>query len=192
MAVISIKNKIKSGSLLVGNAAYMPPSFESIVTTTVGAGGAASITFNSIPQTYQHLQIRLFSRDSRVGDNSPIKIQFNSDTTTSYARHGMYGTGSTVNAESASSATEIWFMGAGNSGTSNVFGSAIVDVLDYASSTKNKTTKTLGGMDYNGAGFSFAWSGLWNNTSPITSITLTPFAPNFLEHSSFALYGIKG
>lgn len=48
--------------MLAGNSFWNPwsPStdYDSIATTTVGAGGAASITFSSIPSTYQHLQIR--------------------------------------------------------------------------------------------------------------------------------------
>ena len=33
-------------------------SYESIATTTVGAGGSSSISFTSIPSTYTHLQVR--------------------------------------------------------------------------------------------------------------------------------------
>jgi hypothetical protein len=43
-----------------GNLWAPGKDFDSIATTTVGAGGASTITFSSIPSTYRHLQIRLF------------------------------------------------------------------------------------------------------------------------------------
>jgi hypothetical protein len=46
MAVVSIKNKLRRGNLLVGNDYYIPPSFESIASVTVGSGGSASVEFN--------------------------------------------------------------------------------------------------------------------------------------------------
>lgn len=38
-------SKQRYTSMLAGNAAYQPSSFESIATTTVGAGGTSSVTF---------------------------------------------------------------------------------------------------------------------------------------------------
>ena len=48
---------VKSRSMLVGNEAYEPPGFYSIATAN-GTGSSGLITFNSIPSTYQHLQVR--------------------------------------------------------------------------------------------------------------------------------------
>ena len=66
MAVISLKNKLKSGSLLVGNEYYNPTEFESIATVTVGSGGSSTISFTSIPGTYKHLQVRGIGRTNRA------------------------------------------------------------------------------------------------------------------------------
>ena len=56
----------------------VPGDYQSIATTTVGAGGAASISFTSIPATYQHLQIRAIGRSSNTVEDSLYR--FNSDT----------------------------------------------------------------------------------------------------------------
>ena len=76
--------------------------------------------------------------------------------------------------------------------TANNFGAYIVDILDYASTSKNTTTRALAGYDNNGNGSLYVKSGLWLDTSAITSITVTPNAGNWVEHSTLALYGIKG
>jgi hypothetical protein len=65
--------------------------------------------------------------------------------------------------------------------------------LDYASVNKNKTVRTLTGIDNNGSGFLTVFSGAWlNSSSPVNSITLVPQSTyNFVQYSQFSLYGIK-
>jgi hypothetical protein len=76
-----------------------------------------------------------------------------------------------------------------------MFGGGVVDILDYASTSKNKTIRTLSGADINGAGGDLRLSsGLWFATpAAITSITLyaNGGSSDFAQYSSFALYGIK-
>lgn len=169
-------------------------SYDSIATTTVGAGGASSVTFSSIPQTYTHLQIRGISRSARAAGNDPIYIRFNSDTGSNYAWHALEGTGVAVNNPSASSAGQGWLWIAADSvSPANVFGATITDILDYASTNKNTTVRSLGGVDNNGSGVLTFNSALWSSTSAVTSVTLTVLSgTNFQQYTQFALYGIKG
>jgi hypothetical protein len=165
------------------------PAFESIATVTVGGGGAASVAFTSIPATYTHLQIRYSGRNT-VDNNAAVYMTVNGDTGSNYSWHQIFGSGSSVGTQASTSAT---FMSVGQeSSTSNVFDSHVIDILDYAKTNKNKTFRTLGGWDESTQGRVFLRSGLWMNTSAITSITLTPSSSNFAQYSSFALYGIKG
>jgi hypothetical protein len=73
----------------------------------------------------------------------------------------------------------------------NVFSAGFTDVLDPYSTTKNKTIRSLNGnIDQS---FIFLWSGLWMDTSSLTSITLSSQnAANFVSGSRFSLYGIRG
>jgi hypothetical protein len=76
------------------------------------------------------------------------------------------------------------------------FSVSIIDILDYANISKNKTNRVLTGIDKNGSGSIQLTSGAWFNTAAITSITITPQSnttpTNTLEqYSSFALYGVK-
>lgn len=194
MAIVSMKNKARSGSLLVGNEAYFPTAYDSIATTTVGAGGSSSVTFSSIPATYQHLQLRWIARSDRAAAQDFVDIRFNSDTGANYAAHLLYGDGATASAAAYVSNTSagVIFMPA-STATASVFGTGVMDILDYANTNKYKTTRILGGTDINGSGRIVLGSGVWMNTAAVTTLTIiTDNASTYSQYSSFALYGIKG
>jgi hypothetical protein len=160
-------------------------SYDSISTVTVGAGGSSSITFSSIPSTYKHLQIRMRTKTTNTLD---INFRFNGDTGNNYTGHGIYGDGS-----SAASITPYTSYPTGYVGYSpSINGASIIDVLDYQSTNKNKTCKILHGNDNNGSGYAMFNSSMWMSTSVITSMTILVASGTFEQHSSFALYGIKG
>jgi hypothetical protein len=176
-------------------------SYESIATSTVGSGGTGTITFNSIPSTFKHLQIRIFAQTNRgtygIDEGS---MRFNSDSNQNYAYHFLYGDGSAPSAIGAPNETKIP-TGTGSLGTTTggTFGINIIDILDYASTNKNKTVRVLAGADHNGlvggiGGRVGLSSGVWMNSgSAISTITITPAQSSlFSQYSSFALYGIKG
>ena len=187
---------ISLGIFASANQGAAAGSFESIATVTVGAGGSSSVTFSSIPATYTHLQIRNIARTTASQDRDSIKLTFNSDTGSNYARHSLWGSGSAASAYGAASEAYVLLTDfAAASATASIYGAAITDILDYANTNKYKTVRSLGGVDLNAAVTVYDGlnSGLWQNTNAITSITLTPFTgSNFAQYSHFALYGIKG
>jgi len=184
----SILDDKKYTSLLAGNAGYVPPSFESIATVN-GTGSAATLTFSSIPSTFKSLQIRCIAGDTAGG---LINLQFNSDTGSNYAYHWMRGNGTSATAAGYVTQTKIGFAGY-SWGTSPIMGVSIIDIIDYASTTKAKTSRAFWGHDNNLSGVVSLSSGLWTSTSAITSISLiNNSANNFSTATSFALYGIKG
>jgi hypothetical protein len=168
------------------------PSYESISTVTVGSGGAATITFSSIPATYAHLQIRGIGRGTAGGTNVELDAKFNSDSGANYANGNIYVDGATVYVFGGASQTYMAFQRLSGSGsTAGVVGTVIIDILDYANTNKYKTVRQLGGVDNNGSGNLGFNSQLWMNTNAISNIQLFPNSGNFAEYSSFALYGIK-
>jgi hypothetical protein len=118
--------------MLSGGAA--PTDYESIATTTVGAGGAASVTFSSIPSTYSHLQIRLMGRTNRAATLDNVKITFNSDTGANYKAHYLAGDGSTAYANVTSVSPNA--VGIGYVSASTAFIVSVCDILDYANTNK--------------------------------------------------------
>ena len=171
---------------------HIPPgSYESIATVTVGAGGANGITFNSIPQTYTHLQLRAMGKSSYPGTGLVNGgIQLNGDANGSnYSSHNLNGDGSSAASQGAANYNgQSWFFPTtGDAG----WAVAIFDILDYTNTNKFTTIRGLTGVDNNGSGRVSLTSSNWRNTAAITSITL-PSEPLWVQYSSFALYGIKG
>ena len=208
MAITSIKtgssftNLQKYNDFLGPNAPFIPTSFESIATAT-GTGSSGTITFSSIPSTYKHLQIRFIARAASGGDTLPVNLQFrlNGDNGANYTQHNLSGDGTSALATGFNTtdvAGEPFFRNsyAGSGMAANIMGVGIIDIHDYASTTKNKTLRTLSGTNYNSGttGERIVLSShLWTNTAAITSITLTSGgARTFATTTVFSLYGIKG
>ena len=185
------------GIVASGNYPRVTNSYESISTVTVGSGGQSSLTFSSIPSTYKHLQIRSLGRTDRSSTTDNLKITFNGDTGANYfLAHLIYGDGATAyGGNDGTGNYALAYRLTAASAASSIFGAIVTDILDYTSTDKNKTIRALGGQDRNGAGEMFFSSALWKPSTPaaITSITLAPLTgTNFVQYSSFALYGIKG
>ena len=190
MPVLGIVASQISGHLFAPSGAY-----DSIATTTVGAGGAASITFSSIPQTYTHLQIRMIARTNGGISQDAAIVRLNSDTNSSnYTYHEILGTGSAVSVYGSGAPESMqMYSTTGTAATASVFGVGITDLLDYSNTNKYKTQRNFGGFDNNGSGQIRLHSSLWMNTNAISSIAFTPsIGTSFAQYTQFALYGVKG
>jgi hypothetical protein len=174
-----IANNSASGGGLAG-------AFESIASAT-GTGSSATITFSSIPSTYASLQIRIFAKD---GSLNQIGLRLNADSGSNYSTHRLYGDGASVTASALTSTNRVSYIGQAVA-TANIGGVSIVDVHDYASSTKNKTVRSFTGWDINGTGEVRLTSGVWTNTAAVTSLSIVNLVENFATTSVFSLYGIK-
>jgi hypothetical protein len=185
-----------SGHLFAPSGAY-----DSIASTTVGAGGTGSISFTSIPSTYTHLQLRINARSTSTSANGIVMgIRFNGDTGSNYSLHYLsayQGAAQAVEAGAIANASQMYaavFAADGNA--ASIFSGAVVDILDYKNTNKNKTIRSITGYDINGStsGYSSStlYSGSWRSTSAVTSIDFTIVAGNYAQYTSFALYGIKG
>ena len=177
------------GTLSSGVPPVPPGSYESIA-SAAGTGSSGTITFSSIPATYASLQIR-FSYKASVGGES-VLMQFNSDTGSNYTRHRLVGNGSAASASAFVPATSLYVGDANSASDTTYCDVCIIDIHDYASTTKNKTERHFQGLDKNGSGSLSLASGLWINTSAITTISIFLTSGNFTTDSQFALYGVKG
>lgn len=184
----------KYRSMLAGNTAFSPTSYESLATITVGSGGLTTATFSSIPSTYKHLQIRGISRKVNSVGGGAIFVRFNSDTNNNYTNHQIDGDGSSATAfgEANIGRTNANITTNANIQGANVFGVQVWDIVDYADTNKYKVIRMLSGFDDNGSGKIRYGSGLWQSTNAITQIDLTGNGDDFAQYTSFALYGIKG
>jgi hypothetical protein len=167
-------------------------AYDALATVTVPAGGAATVTFAGIPNTYKHLQIRAIAKNTLTNVyTANFYMRFNGDTGTNYSNHAIYGTGSSVVPNiptGANPSFAIW----GLSGSSQ-FAGHIIDILDYANTSKNKTTRILMGTDTSSGGYLGLESGAWMNTSAINSISFSmgDGTQTIAQYSQFSLYGVK-
>jgi hypothetical protein len=189
----SLVGIIASSGGATGSGAY-----ESIATVN-GTGSSGIVTFSSIPATYQHLQIRCIVKDVYTsGLVDSIYLRFNGTTGTLYGSHNLNGNGATASASAISNANEIEIpktIPDSNASFADVMGVAIIDLHDYASTTRNKTLRSISGANANTTTTDFRVnlsSGLWRSTAAINQITIHTNIDRFTTTSSFALYGIKG
>jgi hypothetical protein len=175
--------------MLAGNTTWNPwepdGAYDSLANITL-ATATSTITFAGIPNTYKHLQVRYMTLTGTATND--LRMRFNSDTGSNYVWHQLQGNGSSAAAAANLSQTRIAVGMVG--GTANP-GVGIVDTLDYANTSKYKTTRSLAGIDQNGSGVMMFWSGLWQNTSAINSITFDSASGNFNQYSQFSLYGVR-
>lgn len=160
-----------------------------LATVTVGAGGAASINFSSIPQTFTHLQIRSIVFQGA----STAYFAYVTPGAIAAAQHRVSGNGSTVGSSGyASGVYDVPFLTCGQyivlDGTYPTV--SICDILDYTNTNKNKTIKTLSGIDKNGSGEVGLASGVYLSTSAISSLTIGTYGGTLGQYSTFQLYGI--
>jgi hypothetical protein len=177
--------------MLAGNAVWNPwepqGSFDALSTVTVPSGGVASITFAAIPNTYKHLQIRGIAR---TATSTQDFIVYKPNGNNISARHFLAGDGASA---SAGASTSVFDFGSipTSSSTANIFGTYILDILDYTAN-KNKTLRQLNGSDFNGSGNINFVSGLCIDTTPMNSLTIATYnSTNFAQFSQFTLYGVR-
>ena len=169
-------------------------AYESIATTTLSSS-QATITFSSIPATFTHLQIRALVTGTNATQTGSTSFQLNGDTGSNYTRHQLGGGGATAFAYAATAETKGHVYGYNDNLNNVVPMSFVMDILDYANTSKYKTTRILSGSDRNGTppyGDINLISSLWLNTNAITSLSIFIGGQNIGQYSSFALYGIKG
>lgn len=156
------------------------------------SGGASSITFSSIPNTYTDLVLKLSGRTDRVAINCNCFLTFNGSSAAAYGDRDLTGSGSAASSSNDVSATSAFIGGLpGSSATASTFGNLEIYIPNYAGST-NKPYGDAAVAENNATAAQMSLiAGLWTNTSAITSITLTASGFNFIQNTNAYLYGIK-
>jgi hypothetical protein len=171
----------------------MPNTFELIYSATVGSGGAADITFNTIPSTYTDLCIKVSGRTNFATNSVAYAAitQINGSSTGLSVRY-LLGDGSGTPASGTDSTNGVYGAISTNGNTASTFGSCEFYIPNYAGSTQKSIS--VDAVSENNATFAEAWlgAGLWTGTSAITSIKLTPLQGTlFQQYTTAYLYGVK-
>jgi hypothetical protein len=163
------------------------------IATANGTGSSGTVTFSSIPQDYKHLQIRYVGKNTLTNSNDAY-ITMNGVTSGVYMSHRLWGNGTTVAVTPSGTPSQTFIVlndALAFSTTADSYGAGVIDILDYASATKNKTIKAVYGVSDATPGSNLS-SGLYAQTTAVSSLTLTTATGSFTSLTRFSLYGIKG
>ena len=177
-------------------AAPVTPAFYS--SASANGNGAISFDFNSIPSTYNHLQLRITARNTNVGgDWRGVNLRFNGDSSSNYTWFGIDGNGGgSTGGQGGNTYTQGPCGVAMIAASFNSSASTIINIYNYKATNQSKTYHLLSGYDRNGTSGGFAagqvefYSAVWNNTAAINSITIYTSTDTFNTDSYFGLYGI--
>jgi hypothetical protein len=180
------------------NAGYSFQDFHHLETVQLG-GSTASVSLSNLDKyagEYTHLQIRAVGRTDRAGlDRDICIIRFNGDSGNNYQNHSLVGTGSSVISSTGGTISSIEMTGytTAATATSGRYSTYIIDIID-SYKAKNKVVRIFSnGQERSGeSGGPNLASGLWRNTSAITSMTFSSgTGSNWIAGSRFSLYGIR-
>lgn len=170
----------------------MAATFTKIATVTVGAGGASSIDFSSIPATYTDLCLKLSARGSATGGAYAhyAVVSFNSNTSNRSWRR-LAGYSSSTYSDNSSSVITMGSIPSSGA-TASAFANCEWYIPNYAGSNYKSwsidaVVDTNSSTDWE----NYFMAHLWSNTSAITSIGITLDSGNFVQYSTATLYGIK-
>jgi len=156
---------------------------------------AASVTFSSVPSTYHNLEIRcsMRSRYNTTNSYDTLYIQLNNISTGYYTYHQHYASQSSVAGGGAAGANGSYLPFASTESTEGeMYGCAVVDMVDYTSTSKFKTVQSLTQTAELGvpASYVVSNSGLFYSTAAVTTIKLVPYSGNNLVRGTvISLYG---
>lgn len=169
----------------------MANTFELLDSVTVGAGGATSIAFTSIPSTFTDIFFKISVRITRSGYVGDImQVSFNGSSSNESSRR-IEGAGSGT-PTSASNSLLLVYQGSTTDATASTFGNAEFYISNYAGS--NYKSASNDGVSENNGTTAYAGlaANLWSDTAAINSVTFTPDSgSNFVQYSSIYMYGIK-
>ena len=169
----------------------MPANYVLLEKITVGAAGAASVTFSGIPQTgYTDLVVKLSTRTSNSDVYGAVTMDFNGSTSSQSTKY-LYGSGTTA---ASSSVGSVLYVGDGNgsTSTSNTFSNMEVYIPNYAGSNNKSASSDAVGETNATTIYSSLQANLWSNTAAITSIRFNSITGggSFVQGSTFYLYGV--
>jgi hypothetical protein len=149
----------------------------------------ASVTFDNIPQTgYTDLKIVASTRQSGAAITASINLNLNGSST-GFTYKALQGAGSGT-PSSFSGSTGYLGQGDASTATANTFGNAEFYIPNYTSSNYKSISSDT--VDETNATTTYAQMNavFWSNTAAITSASIVAGNGNFVQYSTFSLYGL--
>jgi len=172
----------------------MPNTYTLLETITVGAAGASSVTFNSIPQTgYTDLVMKISARGTSTDALGNVLLSFNGSGA-DFTFKMLRGNGAAAQSfDRATFGTNLVSYMTTSAGTASTFSNTEIYIPNYTSSNFKSVSVDAVHESNATTAYSFLEAGLWSQTAAITSLTLTKdaTATAFAQYSTFSLYGVS-
>ena len=167
----------------------MADTFVKIASVVVGAGGAASMAFSSIPSTYTDLCLKFSVRTNRATYTSELlRVDFNGSSSSQSSRL-LEGAGTTASSFSLST-TQV-AVATKSASTASTFSNGELYIPNYAGSSNKSISGDSVAENNATSGPLYLGAALWSNTAAITSISLTStISTTIQQYSTATLYGI--
>lgn len=162
-----------------------------IYTQNIGSGGATTVTFNNIPQTFTDLKLVITARSNGSGFYDNLLVTVNGSTS-SYSFVRLFGDGAgNVYSDKFSSQSFIYAGEVnGSAAIANSFGNMQCYFANYSSSNYKQILTDNQNVTNATTSYTGQHSCLWSNTAAITSMSFTVGGNTFQQYSTFSLYGI--
>lgn len=163
-------------------------SYDLLETTTLGSD-TLQVSFTNLNNysAYKHLQFRLTVRDTD-GAETPGSAQIYLNGGGSTRHHFLRANGSSVT--SGNNTTYLQDFQVRNNLPSDIYTGAIINILDFSNTSKNKTVQSFDGYAASANSRIHLRSFFRDNTAAITSVIFEAQV-NWKTGSRFSLYGIK-
>jgi hypothetical protein len=175
----------------------MAIGLQPIYTQTVGAGGASTVVFNNIPQTFTDLKLVTSVRSNTTtggGPGDPLSVRFNG-ASANYNHNYLIGLGTNSvivgNNGYGYTPNYLWLAYLNENGTTaNTYASNDYYIPGYTGG--NFKSVIIDSVTENNAAGALQslLSGVWLDTSAITTMTIYALGGGIRQHSTFTLYGI--
>jgi hypothetical protein len=171
----------------------MPANYVLLEKITVGAAGASSVTFSSIPQTgYTDLVIKYSARVDAAANYQSMAMAFNGGSPSSaFTQRWINANAISVGSSFYGANTSLYpsYVNAASS-TSSTFGNGEIYISNYSSTSQYKSVSVDAVTETNATDARSELNAmLWSSNNAVTSITLYGNT-NFVANSTFYLYGV--
>ncbi len=154
---------------------------------------AATVTFSGIPQTYEHLQLRIGVRSAYGGTGGDyFYVRLNGETSSSNQDQKLIiANGSSISVLSASGYAQVrriptdWL-------PATRYASVMVECLDYTNTNKKPVVSLMSGTTGSATNrLSFGSGMITNSNAAVTSISFIAANGSIKRGSVFSLYGLN-
>jgi hypothetical protein len=167
-----------------------------LIDRIVLGAAASSLAFANNPQVFKNLELYVSARTDKAGTGDAILFTFNGDSGANYygLRPTIAHSATLTTAEQLGTNYATIVTITGNNAPANSFGVGIATIFDYTAA-KSKIVRAYGFAflgTSSGSLYQRDGNGVWNSTSAITSMSMTPESgPNFMALTIAELYGVQ-